>query len=151
MQNTNSTRLGLLALAALLLVFPACDADVTSPSADSIVGTWQITRLELTPVGFLTGRELISLGATGTAQFGADGHFSFTLSERDGIVTKLAGSWSLARGKLTIQVEGAGSTGTFQVWLSGPTLALTGGVMSIDLDGNGVAETTRMDMMFEPR
>lgn len=112
-----------LVLFILPLTFISCDSDSsTGPSSDSMVGTWELTGVEMTYEGITFNYSAEEIDMSQTLVLNADGIFTVTtlISGSSEVET---GTWALQGENLTLVVEG--ETMVCLCSLSGSTMRLT--------------------------
>jgi hypothetical protein len=118
--------------------------DGTGPSADSIAGTWTVTKADVISVANpSTKTELVALGFTGSLVLNSNQTFVFTTTIPGDTPEVSSGTYAYTSGQLTLTTTSSSppETLSFTVTLSGSTMTLTGGIVEWDF-GAGTVEAT---------
>jgi hypothetical protein len=145
-------RIVLIALVAVTLT-SSCGSSDTTPPAETLVGTWDATSVELVSIDDPAARvDLVGdLGATVTLVLEADNDFTLTLSYTGnepggpwGTSSEVTGVWS-ATDVLTLQTSPT-SEWQFDTDLDGDLLTLTGADAAFDFDEDGTFEDADLSL-----
>ena len=110
----------MLSFAVLVLAVPLVAAQADSgrpgpadpPTVGELVGTWQLTKMEMMRRSELA--DLVAQGVQGTVTFGSDGSVAISLEE-SGATEKARGTYTLNGSSFTMTIENepaSGSVGT---------------------------------------
>lgn len=133
-----------LALNVLLGAVAACGNNAAGPSAASIVGNWQATKVQYVSTTGLGTVDVIAEGGTATLVLHADGTFEYTCALGATVIEDLTGDWDVSDG-LTLSMSATNKM-QFDVSLSGNTLTLTGAYREYDFNDDSIREPARLDL-----
>ena len=135
----------ILALAAAI---GACGSDSpTAPTNDSLAGIWKATRAELVNAANPSQRvEVISQGATIVLTLQSSGAYNLTATVPGEAPETETGAWSNSKDVLTLRPTGVTYNVEFDMTFSGSALALSGGHVQFDINGDNADEETILSM-----
>ena len=125
------------------------DGDSTGPNADSILGTWTVTKAEVISVANPSTKiELVALGFTGSLVLNSNQTFTFTTTIPGESPEVSTGTYTYAAGQLTLNDTSSSppETFSFTVALSGSTMTLTGGSVEWDFGAGEVQATLNLTL-----
>jgi hypothetical protein len=139
----------LLAAVALNGACGGSDSGFTSATqaTETLVGSWRATKAEYTNRGN-TGQKLdiVARGSSVSLAFDSGGAFRMTITDPGQAGNVVSGTWSATRDVLTIVRTGQNGETQFDMNLSGSSLALSGGHVLFDVNGDGNGEECTLDM-----
>ncbi|MBE0593520.1 MAG: lipocalin family protein [Gemmatimonadales bacterium] len=141
--------LWLAALPALMWASASC-GDSTAVDPQSLLGTWDATKLEFTRVANTSDKvDLIDLGGEFVITLAANDVCTGTFTVPGELPENLTGTWSVSVDVFTLHWDGDTGNTQFDMTLSGNTLTLTGGDVDYDF-GNG-DEAAKLTVVLDKR
>lgn len=136
-----------LSLLLFLGAAVACGGDGVGPSADEIVGSWTVTKVEYVSVSQpVQTIDLIAEGGTGTLVFNAAGTYVFTLTPSGEPAQLDTGDWELDGDIMSMWPNGTNFEMQFDVALSGDRLTLSGADTEYDFDGDHQEDEAKLNL-----
>lgn len=138
------TRRQIFAAALLLGAAISCKKDSTGPSAASITGTWQATKVLYVSTTTLGSEDVIAEGGHATLALNADKSFGYLCILGADTIENIAGTWDASDG-LTLNL-GPNNQMQFDASLSGNTLTLAGADRDYDFNDDGNREPAKLSL-----
>ena len=139
----------MLLLTLIASLATSCDDDDPSgPAAPSLVGTWNLTAIELVSVANSSIQvDLMDEGVTGSLALEGDGDFVLSVIDPVEGPESFTGTWSMTD-VLTLEHDAGQFVGEWQfdVTLTGNTLRLTGADAEFDFNDDGVEDPAKLNI-----
>jgi hypothetical protein len=136
-------------LTLVVLLAASCDDDDPSgPSAPGLVGTWNLTAIELVSVANPGVHvDLMDEGVTGSLILGGDGDFVLSVNDPIEGPESFTGTWTMTD-VLTLEHDPGQFVGEWQfgVTLTESTLRMTGADAEFDFDDDGVEDPAKLNL-----
>lgn len=143
-----SRRFMLLLTLVASLATSCDDDDPAGPAAPSLVGTWNLTAIELVSVANSSVRvDLMDEGVTGSLILEGNGDFVLSVIDPVEGLESFTGTWSMTD-VLTLEHDPEQFVGEWQfdVTLTGNTLRLTGADAEFDFNDDGVEDPAKLNI-----
>lgn len=134
----------ILTLGLLLGGAISCKSDSTGPSAASITGIWQATKVEYVSTTGLGSFDVVDHGGSATLMLNTDKTFSYLCTLGTDTVENLTGTWDVTD-VLTLNM-GPNNQMQFDASLARDTLTLTGADREYDLNDDGMREPAKLNL-----
>jgi hypothetical protein len=116
-------------------------------ATQTLVGTWRATKAEYTNRSTSGQRvDIVAGGSVVTLVLEGSGTFRLTIVDPGEPGNTMTGTWTASRDVLTVVQAGQSGETQFDMTFSGNTLALEGGHVLFDIDGDNVGEECELDM-----
>lgn len=137
------------ALPALVLTAVSC-SDSTSVDPESLLGTWDATKLEFTRVANTADKvDVIALGGDLVMTLAANDVVTGTLTVPGEAPENLTGTWSASVDVFTLHWDGDTGNTQFDMSLSGDILTLSGG--DVDYNFGTGDEAAKLTVVLDKR
>lgn len=131
-----------LLLAALVSFAVSCGKDSpTSPSAQTLAGTWNATRAEFVNAANSGQRvEIVAMGTTLTLTLDSPGTYTQKITDPGHAGQTTTGTWSASKDVLTLKPSNTSGNTQFDMTFDGNSLSLSGGHVTFDFNDDGLNE-----------
>jgi len=137
------------ALCSLAVASVGC-SDSTAVDPQSLLGTWDATKVEFVRVANTQDRaDIVNLGGAFTITLAANNMCQGTLTFPDTPPENVTGTWSASADVFTLQWTGDQFETQFDMVLAGNTLTLTGG--DVDYDFGAGDEAAKLNVTLVKR
>ncbi|HEU4335342.1 MAG TPA: hypothetical protein VFT32_12680 [Candidatus Eisenbacteria bacterium] len=134
----------------LSLVATGCGKDdEVGPKPDELTGFWHATKLEyVSKANPATRVDVIALGGAATLAIRIDHTVEWIITESGSAPDTTTGTWSLDGDLFQVTPTGSPWSWTWDVSLSGGTLALSGADVEYDFDGDDLLEDADQNVVL---
>ncbi|HET7904791.1 MAG TPA: lipocalin family protein [Candidatus Eisenbacteria bacterium] len=145
----NASRPATVAILLILLATGCGKDDEVGPKPDEITGFWRATKLEyVSKANPATRVDLVAAGGAATLDIRGDHTMEFIITESGSAPDTTTGTWSLDGDLFQVSPTGSPWSWTWDVSLSGGTLALSGADVEYDFDGDDVPEEADQNVVL---
>lgn len=129
------------------MLMPGCSKNtVTSPSSQTLTGTWRATKAEyVSAADSSVTYEVVAKGGTATLVLTSNA-FTLTIAKAGAAPQVTNGSYTSTINLMTLTPAGVSFTWVFEMSLSGDNLTLNGANVEFDFNGDGTNEPAKLNL-----
>jgi hypothetical protein len=145
--EVNVGKFALSAFVALAMFMPGCSKNtVTSPSSQSLTGTWGATKAEYVSAADPSiTYDVVAQGGTATLVLTSN-TFTLTIAKAGAAPQITNGSYTSTSDLMTLTPAGMSFTWVFEMSLSGDNLILNGANVEFDFNGDRTNEPAKLNL-----